>query len=243
MLKTSGLGEHIVTFPREGKVNAAYEGKVGEIARRGWTHEQHSVSDAENVQHFDAMKAAHAKYPITGLRWSLAHVFELGDLNSKINLDELVDMGMGLKLQSQAYVVPTDRFPLGRTLKGKNAGPLYRTLYDRGDIPLGAGTDGPLVVPMNPWFSIYYMTTGKDNQGNLINPGQTLTRLEALSLYTTGSAWFTYTEDQLGSIEQGKLADLVVLSDDYLEIDDEALKDLHSVLTIVDGKIVYRNGL
>jgi predicted amidohydrolase YtcJ len=242
MLRTSVLGEHIVTFPTEGKVSSVYAPKVAEIARRGWAHEQHSVSESENLQHFAAIVAADAENSINGLRWSLAHVFEMGDSASGFELDKLADLGMGLKLQSQGYVAATDRFPLGRTLGGDNAGPLFRTLYDRGDIPLGAGTDGILVVPMNPWFGIYYMTTGIDSKGDLVNPGQTLTRLEALQLYTMGSAWFTFDEDDLGSIEMGKLADIVVLSDDYLGVSDEELKQMSAVLTMVNGRIVYRSG-
>jgi predicted amidohydrolase YtcJ len=241
MLRATALGEHIVTFPRDGKVSEIYADKVRLIAERGWAHEQHSVSEDENLQHFAGIVDAHTAHDISELRWSMAHVFELGHPDSKFDLGALAEMGMGLKLQSQAYVLPTDRFPLGRSLGGDNAGPLYRTLYDRGDIPLGAGTDGILVVPLNPWFSLYYMTTGRDNTGKLINPGQTLTRLEALRLYTTGSAWFANDENQLGSIEKGKLADIVVLSDDYLEVDDEELKQMRALLTIVDGKIVYRS--
>lgn len=242
MFRMSAMGEHVVTFPRDGKISAAYSGKVLEIAKHGWTHEQHSVSDAENIQHFNAIKKAHSQYPITNYRWSLSHVFEVGHAKSSIDLAEIDRLGMGLKLQSQGYVMPTNRFPLGRTLEGNNSGPLYRTLYDSG-IPLGAGTDGILVVPMNPWHSIYYMVTGRDIKGELVNPGQTLTRLEALQLYTTGSAWFSFDEDKLGSIEVGKLADIVVLSDDYLNIEVEKIKMLESVLTIVDGKIVYRKGI
>ena len=62
---------------------------------------------------------------------------------------------------------------------------------------------------------------------------------EALRLYTLGSAWFSHDEDKLGSIEVGKLGDVVVLSDDYFEVTDEQIKDLTSVMTIVGGEIVY----
>ncbi len=69
---------------------------------------------------------------------------------------------------------------------------------------------------------------------------------EALRLYTIGSAWFSFDEDQLGSLEAGKLADLAVLSADILELEASGrlddLRDLSSVLTIVDGDIVYSNG-
>jgi hypothetical protein len=63
--------------------------------------------------------------------------------------------------------------------------------------------------------------------------------MEALRLYTVGSAWFSTEENKKGSISQGALADLAVLSDDYFEIPEEKIKDLVSVLTIVGGKPVY----
>ena len=79
-------------------------------------------------------------------------------------------------------------------------------------------------------------------RGLLINPGQTLTRMEALRLYTANNGWFFREEDQLGSIEPGKLGDVVVLSDDFLDpakVPDEAIKRIKSVLTVVGGRVVY----
>ena len=83
------------------------------------------------------------------------------------------------------------------------------------------------------------MVTGKNTTGELVNDGQQITRLEALQLYTVGSSWFSFDEDDLGSIEAGKLADLVVLNKDYLSVPDEGIKGLSSVLTIVGGKVVH----
>jgi hypothetical protein len=94
----------------------------------------------------------------------------------------------------------------------------------------------------DPWLEIYYMVTGKNAAGELINAGQQITRLEALRLYTANNGWYTHEEDRLGTIEAGKLGDIVVLSDDYFDparVPDESLKRLKSVLTIVDGRIVY----
>ncbi len=142
------------------------------------------------------------------------------------------------RVQNQAYSIPTDQFPLGRVLGGDNAGPLYRILIDSG-IHMGAGTDGALVGPMNPWLSIYYMVTGRDSGGQLINEGQTLSRLEALRLYTINNAWFSFEEQQIGSLEVGKKADLVVLNADYLNVPEEDIRSLRSMMTMVDGKIVY----
>ena len=89
---------------------------------------------------------------------------------------------------------------------------------------------------------IYYMVTGKNSDGEMINPGQTITRYEALRLWTATQGWFSKEEDKLGSIEVGKLADLVVLSDDYLDtgaVSDDDIRHLSSVLTIVGGRIVH----
>ncbi len=241
MLRVVALGEHVVTFPRDGVVNPAYGAKLRGIAASGWPHEQHSTSDAENRQHIAAIEAAHAESPIMDLRWSLTHVFELrqgGDLSL---IERLTAMGMGVRVQNQGYTVLTHAFPLGRVIGGVNQGPLYRTLVDAG-IPLGAGTDGSLVGPMNPWLSLYYMVTGKDNAGSTVNAGETLSRFEALRLYTIGSAWFSFDEERLGSIESGKLADLVVLNADYLTVPEEEIRSLRSVLTLVGGKVVFAEG-
>ncbi len=76
----------------------------------------------------------------------------------------------------------------------------------------------------------------------LINAGQTLTRMEALRLYTANNGWFFREEDRLGSMEPGKLGDVVVLNDDFLDpakVPDEAIKRVKSVLTVVGGQVVY----
>jgi len=237
-LKTTALGEHVVSFPTNGEVNPAYGAKIQKISMKGWSHEQHSTSYMENQQHVDAIELVHAKYPITNLRWSLSHVFELGHDGELAEINKLKSMGMGLRVQNHGYTMPTDIFPLGRALKGPNSGPLYRTLVDAG-VKLGAGSDGPLLIPMNPWLSIYYMVSGKDSAGQLVNEGQTLSRLEALGLYTRNNAWFTFDEQDLGSLEVGKAADLAVLNGDYLNMPEADIKTLGSVLTMVGGKVVY----
>ena len=83
------------------------------------------------------------------------------------------------------------------------------------------------------------MVSGKNVGGYAVNAGQELTRMEALRVYTLGSAWFSRDDEDLGSIEVGKLADLAVLSDDYLTVSEENIRGLHSVLTLLGGEIVY----
>jgi predicted amidohydrolase YtcJ len=86
------------------------------------------------------------------------------------------------------------------------------------------------------------MVTGKNAAGQMINAGQQITRAEAIRLYTADNGWFLHEEDKLGSIEPGKLGDLVVLNNDYFDpskVPDEGIRSLQSVLTVVDGRIVY----
>ncbi len=83
------------------------------------------------------------------------------------------------------------------------------------------------------------MITGRTISGALVNDGQQITRLEALRMYTMGSAWTALEEDQLGSIEVGKLADLVVLDADFLNVPDDEIDDIAAALTLVGGAVVY----
>ena len=86
------------------------------------------------------------------------------------------------------------------------------------------------------------MVTGRNNAGTVTNAGQQITRLEALRMYTRGSAYLTGDDEDLGSIEEGKLADLVVLNDNYLKVPDERIKKLASDLTFVGGRVVHAAG-
>lgn len=85
--------------------------------------------------------------------------------------------------------------------------------------------------------------TGLNALGILINDGQQITRQETLRLFTRENAWFLRMEDRIGSIEPGKLADLVVLSDDYFAVPDEEIRRLRSVLTVVGGRVVHDEGV
>jgi predicted amidohydrolase YtcJ len=121
------------------------------------------------------------------------------------------------------------------------AGPPYRLLLDSG-IHVGAGMDGAQASPINPWLHVYYMVTGKNVRGDVINDGQQITRQEAVWLYTGANGWFSREEDTLGTIEAGRLADIVVLNADVFDpkaVPDESIRRVHSMLTILGGRVVY----
>jgi predicted amidohydrolase YtcJ len=228
-LKIAGLGEFITNWPLFGQVvpPANYPAAVRKAAERGWIYQQHTLSSAEDTVAISAWEQLNAEIPIAPLHWSVAHALTI----TPENIQRLKAIGGGLALHGFRYLAGTPTA----------SGPPYRTIVDSG-IKVGAGSDSAQISTLNPWLMLYYMTTGKNSSGVVINAGQTLSRAEALRLYTRENGWFSKEEDKLGSIEPGKLADLVVLNGDYFTVPDESLKTLGSVLTVVGGKIVYNNG-
>jgi hypothetical protein len=121
-------------------------------------------------------------------------------------------------------------------------GPPFRTIVDHG-IQAGIHGDGVHIAPLNPWLHIYYATTGVNSFGDKVNGDQQLTRQEALRLFTRQNSWFLRMENKIGAIETGRLADLAVLDRDYFTVPDVQIKQIRSVLTVVDGKIVHDAGV
>jgi predicted amidohydrolase YtcJ len=226
MMRISGIGEFATSWPLFGqKPPDNYETALSRIAKAGWAFQQHSLSPAENELTVKTFEAVNQTTPIADLRWSLAHV---GTLDAA-TINRLKAMGAAIAVHPFQF------------LAGGRGGPPLRTIVDSG-IKVGAGSDSAQISTLNPWLVISYMVTGKALDGSLINAGQQLTRMEALRLYTAENGWFLKEEATLGTIEPGKLADLVVLSDDYFDaarVPDDAIKRIKSVLTVVDGKVVH----
>jgi predicted amidohydrolase YtcJ len=107
-------------------------------------------------------------------------------------------------------------------------------------VPVGGGTDAHRVMSYNPFVSLQWMLDGKTVAGLATRgPAEIPTREEALRIYTLGSAWFAFDETRRGSLEPGKLADLAVLSADYLTVPTDRIGHIESLLTLVGGKVVY----
>jgi predicted amidohydrolase YtcJ len=229
MVRSSGIGEFVTSwqlFPGSSLPTAYYINALNIVAQRGWAFQQHSLSNMEDVFTTGTFEKVNTTIQIADLRWSIAHVPAI----DQMTVNRLKAIGAGVAVHPFRYLS-------GGTL----GGPPLRMILDSG-VRVGAGSDSAQISTLNPWNMIYYMTTGKNAAGKLVNGGQQITREEAIRLYTVNNGWFLKEEANLGSIEVGKFGDVVVLSDDYfnvLRVPDESIRKLQSVLTIVDGKVVH----
>jgi predicted amidohydrolase YtcJ len=223
MYKAVRFGEQVIAGgATDQEVLALYQ----RIADAGWPLSQHTIREAEIERYIGIMEQVAAKTPLGPLRWTLEHVFEI----TPSQIERLNAIGVAVRVQDHDYI--------RNQYSSWKAGPPFRTLLESG-IKMGAGTDSGVVGALNPWASIYYMVTGKDAGGEVIIPGEQIGRFDALRLYTAANAWFNFEEGELGSIEPGKLADLVVLDRPYLTIGDEDIKEITSLLTMVGGRVVH----
>jgi len=220
MIRTGGIGEFIAG----GK---AFVDAAKLLARSGWRAEVHSLNRNDFQQEIQDYESAHKESSIENLRWVVAHVpFITEDW-----VNRLKAIGGGLSLTSWRYLAGTP----------EQNGPPFKMIVNNG-IAAGMSSDGMQIAPMNPWIHMYYAVTGKNARGVVINGDQTITREQVLRLYTASNGWFLREENQLGSIEVGKLGDLVVLNQDYFAVPDEAIKKTSSVMSVVGGAIVHDSG-
>ena len=189
--------------------------------------ELHNTIDA----FLDQIEAINQEHPIKNLRWTLAHV-------NQINAPQLERMK---KLGMYAAVHPWAVINGGIMHEGFGDAaydmPPLRTIQDSG-IQWGFGTDGTAANQALPFTTLYFAVTGKMVGGTKVIR-QTIGREDALIAHTRKNAYLVFQENNLGAIQPGKLADLLVLDRDYLTIPADDIKNIKPVMTIVGGRIVY----
>ena len=123
----------------------------------------------------------------------------------------------------------------------------FRSLWDSGAV-VCFGSDSPGTnaarYPLNPMLGLYAAVTRQTLTGEPDGgwfPKQKLTVEEAIQAYTLNSAYASFEEKIKGSITEGKLADMAVLSDNLLEIEPKEIKDVENVITILGGKVIFQN--
>ncbi|KAH8156865.1 hypothetical protein CIB48_g11385 [Xylaria polymorpha] len=226
MVRTGGIGEFITTDYAGGPF---FDEAAQRIAKAGWRLEVHSLTNTDFQTQIQAFESINANNSVEDLRWVVAHVPQI----TPEYLQRLKKIGGGVNLSGWQYLAGA----------GPKAGPPFKDILASG-ISAGIGADGMQIAPLNPWIHAYYATTGKNALGQQINPGQQISRQELLNLYTRANQWFLGGVDEqlLGSLEVGRLGDVVVLNKDYFTVPDQELKELRSILTVVGGSIVYGDG-
>jgi predicted amidohydrolase YtcJ len=232
MAKIVGIGEWSVgrALFNEKPLGSAARLAQRRIAERGWTYHQHLHTPEEIGAHLDVWEELNGEFDLAALRWTPGH---LSFITPGL-IERARNMGLGLGAHGQRY---------HGGYSGGRSGPPWRTLIESDLVALGAGSDGARINSLNPWCVIYYMVTGINVSGELINDGQQISRYDAVRLYASADqGWFTKEDDLLGGIAVGRFADLAVLDANIFDSDavpDEAIRNMTSVLTIVNGEIVY----
>ena len=203
------------------------------VAENGFQMQVHAAGDAANEFVVNSYEEVNNIIQIQDLRWVVMHVM----YPTKASLNKIKELGILTTVQDHPYLLGRNMKRYWGEQRTNSAIPL-RTLLGKGII-MGGGTDAP-VVPWNPFISIAWMVTRRIVNGEVQGVDESISREAALYLWTKGSAYVQGNENKLGSIEPGKLADLVVLSEDLLTIPAEKIESIEAVTTIVGGKIVYQ---
>ncbi len=197
----------------------------------------HAIGDRAIHEVLNAVEKAQGTYPWTReLRFRLEHV----QIMKKEDIARMKKLGVLACVQPFTLQTPKKDVTLLGVERARQAYPFY-SLFKAG-VPVSFGSDVPAEVNYAPIQSIYYAVTRKNLEGTEgpLNPAERFTPYEALYCYTMGSAYAEFMEDKKGSITEGKLADLVVLSDNILAVPAETIKNIKVFMTVVGGRVVYK---
>jgi hypothetical protein len=239
MLRFNGLGERITAGmynndkPTDAD-KAAFEKIALWAAQRGEALTVHWSNDASVGHLLDVFERVNRRVPIAPLRWSIAH---LNDASSA-TLSRMKALGVGWALQDAMYF-NGDGVIRQRGVEAARRIPPIETARNTGVI-VGAGTDAHRVASYNPFTALQWLLDGRTVEGTpMRGPEETPGREDALRMYTSGSAWLAHADDRRGSLEVGKLADLAVLSKDYMTVPVDQIGGIESLMTMVGGRIVF----
>lgn len=204
------------------------------LAGQRWPFRLHATYDETIGRALDVFETVHREMPLTGLPWFFDHAETISDRN----LERVAALGGGIAIQHR-MAFQGEYFLERYGAEAARRTPPIRRMLDMG-LPVGGGTDATRVASYNPWVALSWMVTGRTVGGALLYPeANRLTREEALRLWTVGSAWFSSEQNRKGMIAPGQLADLAVLSQDYLTVPEEQIASTQSVLTVVGGRVVH----
>ena len=226
----------VLSVPKENLFEMA---KVS--AELGWQMTAHTTGGGATDLLLDAYEAANRSIPIRGRRFTVTH----GNFPNPQAIARAKKLGVVFDIQPFWLYLdgPAIKDVFGPE-RMKNFQPL-RSLFDAG-IVVGGGSDHMIrfdpreaTNPYHPFLGMWIAITRRMVDGNVLNPEQKISRMEALKMWTSNGAYLMFAEKEKGSIEPGKLADLAVISKDYATCPEDEIKNIEALRTVVGGKVVY----
>ena len=218
-------------------MEAELEQVVRHLVANRWPFRLHATYDESISRMLDVFEKVDREIPFAGLRW----MFDHAETITPRNIERVRLLGGGIAIQHR-MAFQGEYFVERYGAKAAETTPPVKRMLDMG-VPVGAGTDATRVASYNPWTALYWLVSGRTVGGlRLYDASSRLDRHTALELWTAGSAWFSSEQGHKGRIQEGMLADLAVLSADYFRVDEDAIKAIESVLTVVGGRIVFGQG-
>ncbi len=242
LLRFNGIGENAAWgLYNNDSPTLAQKEALTEVLRwavsRGMTATFHWHNDRAVHHLLEVLERVNAETPVAKLRWSIAHLND----GSPESLRRMKAMGIGWLVQN-AFYFRGEAFLGQRGMDVARVSPPIVSALRMG-VVVGGGTDAHRVMGPSPFVSLQWMLDGKTVSGVAMRgPEEIPSRLEALRLYTQGSVWFSFEESERGALAPGLLADLAVLSKDYLTVPADEIGSTVSLLTMVGGRAVYADG-
>ena len=207
------------------------------LAENRWPWRLHATYNETITRALDVFERVNRDIPFNGLHWFIDHAETIDDRN----IDRIAKLGGGIAVQHR-MTYQGEYFVERYGNRAAERTPPIRRMLDAG-VPVGAGTDATRVASYNPWVCLSWLVTGKTLGGMSLYPAANrLERETALRLYTEANTWFSTEPGKKGQIKAGQLADLAVLSADYMSVPEDAIQDITSVLTVLGGTPVHGQG-
>lgn len=201
--------------------------------RQDWRVATHAVGDAAIDLVLNAYEKANADQSIAGRRWSIEHAF----IGRPDQLPRMKALGLAISAQNHLYLAGPSLVKYWGATRAGITTPVK--MYLDAGLPVSSGTDAP-VVPYPPLWTMYHFVTRDTITGGVLGADQRVSREQAIRMATINNAWLMMEEQDKGSIEPGKLADLIVLNEDPLTCPAPRLRDAQVMMTIVGGKTVFQ---
>ncbi len=208
-----------------------------------WSFTAHATGDGSVNMLLDVFNEVNKTKSITERRFSIIH----GNFFSNDAIRKMAELGVYANVQPAWFYKDADAMLSILGNERINSFHPNRTMIDAG-VTINGGSDHMVkwdadasINPYNPFLAMWSIITRKTERSSTIIPEEAVSRKEALEIYTINNAYASFEEKIKGSIEPGKLADMAVITDDFLTCPEDKIKDIESLITIVGGKIVYRS--